>query len=104
MDSKQRIIDQVTTLAVLKPLTSEAKEAIPRGQLEGEFVCIKKLPFKIGRESRVKRVKGKLERLERPKMGGKEPNNNLYLVDQGRFLNISREHLQIERDENDFVL
>lgn len=73
------------------PLTDEAKEA-----LEGrESIEIDRLPFRIGRESRVAMVSGELLFMERRK-GKKPPNNELYLLDNGELLNISREHLQIE--------
>ncbi len=104
MDDKQNIIEVITPLAVLKPLTHEALHSVPQGQLAGEYICIRKLPFRIGRESRVKKIKGRLERIERSKLGDKEPNNDLYLIDEGRFLNISREHLQLEREGEGFLL
>lgn len=68
------------------------------------MVCIRRLPFRIGRESRVKKVNGRIERIERPKLDDREPNNDLYLVDRGHLLNISREHLRIEIDGDAFYL
>lgn len=41
-------------------------------------------------------VRGELTYMERRK-GDKPPNNDLYLLDNGKLLNISREHLQIEK-------
>lgn len=104
MDEKRKILDQVTPRAVLRAMTAEAAEAIPQNQRIGELVVIHAFPFRIGRESRVRRAGGEIERIDRPKLGGHQPNNDLYLVDRGKRLNISREHLQIEKDENGYVL
>jgi len=78
---------------LLIPLTEEARSA-----LDGrDFVEIDRIPFRIGRESRLAIVKGELLYMERRKSDS-EPNNDLYLFDSGELLNISREHLQIESD------
>lgn len=79
--------------ALLVPLTIEAKNALG-GR---DHVEIDRLPFRIGRESRLAMVGGELAFMERRK-GAKPPNNELYLLDDGELLNISREHLQIDRD------
>ncbi|MCP3888224.1 MAG: FHA domain-containing protein [Desulfobulbaceae bacterium] len=104
MDEKQEILERITPRAVLKALTTEALEAVPIGQRIDEFIVIRKYPFRIGRESRVRTINGKIERLERPLINNQEPNNNLYLIDQGPLLNISREHLSIEKDGSNYVL
>lgn len=98
MKEKKRILEQLLPVAVLQALTPEAAEAVPQALLTEGVVAIRKLPFRIGRESRVQTVRGKVERIERPKMDDREPNNDLYLIDRGQLLNISREHLQIEAD------
>lgn len=104
MDEKRKILAQVMPLAVLRAMTTEAIEAVPQSQRIGELVVIRNFPFKIGRESRVRRVDGRIERIERPKMAEREPNNDLYLVDRGKLLNISREHMQIEKGAEGYVL
>lgn len=78
-------------LPVLVPLTDQARTAL--GGLD--HVVIDRLPFRIGRESRMAMVDGKLLYMERRK-GQAAPNNDLYLFDTGELMNISREHLQIE--------
>lgn len=78
--------------ALLIPLTTEARTALG-GR---EHVEIDRLPFRIGRESRLAVVGGKLTFMERRK-GSKPPTNDLYLIDDGELLNVSREHLQIDR-------
>lgn len=78
--------------ALLVPLTAEARAALG-GR---DHAMIDRLPFRVGRESRMAMVKGELTFMERRK-GDTPPNNDLYLIDQGQLLNISREHLQIEK-------
>jgi pSer/pThr/pTyr-binding forkhead associated (FHA) protein len=104
MDEKQRILEAITPMAVLKAMTFDAKKAVPQSLLEEGVVCIRKFPFRIGRESRVKMINGRLERIERAKLDDRKPSNDLYLVDDGHLLNISREHFQIEKNGNEYVL
>lgn len=78
--------------ALLIPLTTEARAALG-GR---EHVEIDRLPFRIGREFRLAIVGGKLTFMERRK-GRKPPTNDLYLIDDGELLNVSREHLQIDQ-------
>ena len=104
MDEKQTILEAVTPVAVLKAMTPEAIKAIPQSMLIEGVVCIRKFPFKVGRESRVKKINGKLERIERAKLDDKAPNNDFYLVDDGHLLNISREHFQIEKSGDEYIL
>lgn len=78
--------------ALLIPLTAEAGNAL-NGR---EHVEIDRLPFRVGRESRLAMVRGELTLMERRK-GDKPPTNDLYLIDEGELLNISREHLLIDK-------
>lgn len=89
----------MTDRTLLVPLTPEARKALA-GR---EHVEIDRLPFRIGRESRMAVVEGKLTFMERRK-GNKAPNNDLYLLDDAELLNISREHLQIEKAADGEVL
>ncbi|MFC1603164.1 FHA domain-containing protein [Pseudomonadota bacterium] len=79
---------------ILMALTPEAEAAIG-----GEKLVLKHFPFRIGREFRVALVDGAMQVTERRRQNASAPNNDLYLKDQGRLLNVSRQHLQIERDE-----
>jgi pSer/pThr/pTyr-binding forkhead associated (FHA) protein len=90
--------------AMLQALNPETKNAVPQALLRGDMVMISKFPYKIGRESRVIRISGRLERVERLKKDDSPPNNDLYLVDRGEFLNISREHCQIEKNADGYLL
>ena len=91
-------------VAALEALTPDAALAVPQSQIINGLICIRRFPFRIGRESRVKNVNGRIERIERPKLDDREPNNDLYLIDHGQLLNISREHLLIEQSGNGYVL
>jgi pSer/pThr/pTyr-binding forkhead associated (FHA) protein len=97
MVDKKQITEMFRPLAVLEAMTPEALSAVSQGNIINGFIPIRKFPFRIGRESRVRVVDGKIERIERSKLNQIDPNNDLYLVDRGVLLNISREHLQIER-------
>ena len=79
---------------VLQPLTSEARKSI-----RGDEIKLDKSPFRVGRECRVRMVDGSLQVIERRKTHD-PPNNDLYLLDGGRRLNVSREHFQIEQKED----
>lgn len=104
MDSKKKILAKLVPQAALEALTPEAAMAVPQGMITDGLISIRAFPFRIGRESRVQTVKGKIERVERPKLNDREPNNDLYLVDRGQLLNISREHLLIEAGEDSYLL
>ena len=104
MEDKQAILKRVTPLAVLKPMTPEASSSISSYCLGHEFIGIWQFPFRIGRESRVETVNGKLVHAERNKVGSGKPNNDIYLMDRGRFLQISREHFRIEKTETGYMV
>lgn len=78
--------------ALLIALTDEARQALG-GR---ERVVIDRLPFRIGRESRVSGSTPRPQIQERRRHGS-PPNNDLYLLDNGERRHISRTHLQIEQ-------
>lgn len=108
MTEKQKILEKIMPLAILKAITPAAEQAVAQTVLLEGIVPLRTFPFRVGRESRVKMIDGKVERIERVKHGAQHgsfvPNNELYLVDEGHLLNISREHFQIERDGEKFYL
>jgi len=104
MNEKQSILQLMMPKAVLKAMTPESIDSIPKNLLEQDMVRINRFPFKVGRESRIKEIEGKLVRVERPKRDDSEPNNNLYLIDAGQPLQISREHFQIEKNSLGYIL
>lgn len=105
MQDKQNVLETVIPLAVLEALTPEAIEAIPKVYLLGEnMVAVYRFPFRIGRESRLQRVEGEIQRVVRPTSNSVVPNNDLYLVDPFLKINIGREHLQIEKHQSVYMV
>lgn len=104
MDNKLEIFNRQLPKAVLIAMTLEAKEAVPHTLLQEDYIVIKDFPYRIGRESRVVKISGRFDRIEREKKAGSAPNNDLYLLDRGKLLNISREHVQIEKREDGYYL
>lgn len=105
MGEKKKVVETVMPTAALQAMTPEAIEAIPSVFLLGEnLVALYHFPYRIGRESRVHRVDGKVRRAIRPKPSATVPNNDLYLIDPFLNINIAREHLQIEKHEDVFML
>lgn len=83
-----------TETPVLRALTPEARQAIQRPER-----AITHVPYRVGREQRVVLVAGEYRSIER-RQSGASPTNDLYMLDLGEKLNVSREHFQIERDED----
>ncbi len=105
MDEKLAILENHLPKAMLKALTPEAIAATPLADIDGDLIAIKDFPFRVGRESRVVQISGRLEPIDRPKKDiSSKPNNDLYLIDRGHLLNISREHFQIEQRGDGFYL
>jgi len=104
MNDKTTILQYLTPKAVLKALTPEAKACVPQGHLKHAFISINQFPFSVGRESRVKESGGRLTRVERVKFTDHEPNNDLYLTDADRPMNISREHFSIGENSHGYTL
>lgn len=85
------------TGAYLVALTPESSASI-----QAKAINVPHLPFRIGRESR--QVRWTQEGLVGEKRRSATPNNDLYLVETTDPMNVSREHLQIERDAEGFHL
>lgn len=101
---KLQLLTEMLPKAMLQALTAEALEAVPLVVRHGDKVAIYDFPFKVGRESRVMKVNGRLESIERPKKDNSSPTNDLYLIDRGHRLNISREHFEILCEESGYSL
>lgn len=101
---KLTILMESLPKAILQVLNPETKNAVPQTLLRGDAVVIGRLPYKVGRESRVVMVDGRMERVERRKKDDSPPSNDLYLMDRGERLNISREHFQIEKSGERYLL
>lgn len=76
----------------LEALTPEA-EASLEGRPRFE---VRALPFRVGRESRMVPSAHGFKVMER-RRSDVSPNNDLYLIDTGRRLSVSRAHFQIEQ-------
>ena len=74
----------------LRAMTPEARAALQTNE-----VSLHRLPFRVGRECRVCMVEGVPVVTERRKPSPK-PSNDLYLIEPGKELNVSRKHFQIE--------
>ncbi len=77
----------------LEAVTPEAERS-----LGSEWLALRRLPFRIGRECRLVAGRDGLHVAERRKQVS-EPNNDLYLLDPGPRLQVSRAHCQIEADD-----
>ena len=96
IDDKRRILQTLFPTAVLKALTPDALFAVPAGLAVDGMVVIHALPFRVGRESRVTVIDGRVHRIERQRLTDDKGINDLYLMDGGELLQISREHFRIE--------
>lgn len=104
INTKENILKAITPRAVLLPLTKVASNAIVKSQCQNELIPMKDFPFRIGRESRLsKNDEGLFVKLRLIKSSAK-PNNDIYLINDGKDLQISKEHLQIERTSGKYTL
>ncbi|MES2604952.1 MAG: FHA domain-containing protein [Pseudomonadota bacterium] len=104
MEDKSKILQTLFPKAVLKALTRESLQAIPAGMQIDGMVVIHAFPFRVGRESRVTVINGRIHRIERPNVGDVKPTNEMYLLDAGDLLQVSREHFQIEQTADGYVV
>ena len=103
-DEKKELLRSMIPKAILKAVTGEAKHTIPQRSFNQDIIPIYNYPFKIGREARVEYIDDKIVIQERHGLNHK-PNNDSYLLDNGEFLQISREHCSIVSDgANGFTL
>lgn len=101
---KLQVLSEFLPKALLQALSPEALEAVPSACRRGDLVAISSFPFRVGRESRVVKINGRLESIDRPKKDNSPPTNDLYLIDRGHRLNISREHFEIRNDSSGYSL
>jgi pSer/pThr/pTyr-binding forkhead associated (FHA) protein len=76
---------------LLIPVTDAAKDALDGS----DQIAIDRLPFRIGRESRMGVMNGIRFYLERRKHHD-SPSNDLYINDDGTLLHVSRRHAEID--------
>lgn len=95
---KKELLENMVPKAVLKAVSDSAKNSIAKRVFSHDIIPIYNYPFRIGREARVQYTDGEVILQERHKLGGHEPNNDTYLLDNGQFLQISREHCSIVKN------
>lgn len=78
---------------LLRAMTAEAGRAMGSSVME-----IQQFPFRVGRECRA--AKKSFFSAERRKKSEAMPNNDLYLLENGKDENVDREHFQIASDGN----
>ena len=71
-------------------LTEEAR----RG-LGGDELVLPHLPFKVGRENRLNKLVSAIER----RLGSHRELNDIYLIEDTEYVNVSREHFVIEQEQ-----
>jgi len=103
-DLKKDILSSLTPKAILMPLTKEAAESMVKTSCQKDVLPITNFPFKIGRESRLGENEKGLFLKFRLKKTDSKPNNDIYLIDNSKHLQISKEHFQIEKTNNFFLL
>jgi pSer/pThr/pTyr-binding forkhead associated (FHA) protein len=86
----------ITTIAYLKSLTPEAEAS-----LGVRVAPIHRFPFRVGRESRHRQDS---DYPNSRRNLASIPNNDLYLIELNKPLNVSREHFQIESRDDGFFL
>lgn len=97
---KQDILKSIIPRAVLLPLNQKTKMSISNDK----FIPINNFPFKVGRESRISDdergffVKLRLRNVEYT------PNNDIYLIDNNEFLQISKEHFEISIEDDSYII
>ncbi|MEA1914779.1 MAG: FHA domain-containing protein, partial [Campylobacterota bacterium] len=84
--------------------TDRAKHSIIKRTHGQDIIPVYTYPFRIGREARVQYVDGEVILQERHKLGGQEPNNDVYLLDDHHLLQISREHCSIIKHNDTYIL
>ena len=84
----------VETRPTLRPATATARLSI-----DFDEVQMKTFPYKVGREART-HLMARLPIFGERRNTRTPPNNDLYIRDMGRPLNVSREHFYIEKHED----
>lgn len=104
LSTKINLLKSITPKAVLLPLTKEASQAIAKGTTNNDLIPLINFPFKIGRESRLGKSEAGIFLKLRIITSATKPNNDIYLINNSRELQISKEHFQIEKQDNCYLL
>ncbi|WP_368029902.1 FHA domain-containing protein [Arcobacter sp. s6] len=102
--SRSELIKSFLPNAVLIPITSEAEKSILDMQTINKLVPMFEFPFKVGRESRMSENDRGLFVKLRILNNVSKPNNDIYLVNNTESLEISKEHFQIEKKDDIYLI
>ena len=103
-NEKQKILKSIVPKAILKALTDGSKYAITKKSSDLDAIAIYNYPFKIGREARIEHIGTDVIVKERHTLDASIPSNDAYLVDNGKFLQISRRHCSILVENDNYIL
>lgn len=103
-NTKENILKTIIPKAVLLPLTKEATNSIVKSQCKNDLIPMFTFPYRFGRESRLGNNERGIFLKLRIISTKAEPNNDIYLLNESKNLQISKEHFQIERNKNFFIL
>jgi hypothetical protein len=101
---KKILLDKYTPRALLRACNFESKNAIPYLTVQCDVISIFKFPFCVGRESRTRMIDEQYVVIGRETSFDVLPTNDIYLIDRGEFLQVSREHFQIEKHSEEYYL
>jgi hypothetical protein len=102
--SRSELIKSFLPNAVLMPLTTAAEKSILNTPTPNKLVPMFEFPFKIGRESRMaENDRGLFVKL-RILNNISKPNNDIYLINNTKDLEISKEHFQIEKKDDFYYI
>ena len=103
-ETKQSLIDSLIPTAVLMPMTKEATLSIVSANTAKSLIPMDRFPFRIGRESRISEDDRGLMVKWRMRTPLSEPNNDVYLVNTTKHMQLSKEHFLIDKTEQGYVI
>ena len=102
--AKINLLKTIIPKAVLLPLSKEATSAIVKGSSQNDYISMMTFPFKVGRESRLGESDTGIFLKLRLIASSSKPSNDIYLVNNSREIQISKEHFQIEKHKDCYLL
>lgn len=100
-EKKKKILKSFLPRAALVPITEQAEQAISNEKI----IPLRYFPFNIGRESRMgKSPVGFFVKLRIMEDNDKEVDNDIYLIDTCKPLQISKEHCKISFKDDIFTI
>jgi len=102
-ETKINLLRDITPKAVLLPLTKEASDSITKGTSNHDIIPMMHFPYRVGRESRL----GESDRgifIKLRIASPAKPNNDIYLLNNTKALQISKEHFQINKQKDQYFI